>query len=361
MTTSQKVDEETVDLSTEEVQHRALNTGRRLFEVYRRHFDDVRIKRRQVRKSDGDDASTTSSAAAFPKRIFVQDLQSEDSDVWRIRNVLKSRGEDQCVIVLSSEVDDDVGLRRELAKYEPFRRDDMFVAIPAWIHIIFEVLGIPKPDPPDYPTCLRSYLGGRRIWRSSLGRLKNCSDLDMSQLFIKPASHDKLFNGLIPTGVWLDILIEMYGPDVDVYCSELVDIVSEYAVYVVDAGVRAICHYACKQSSCMCKGMRGDDDGVDLDLSIVNRAVRAMAQCEDADIRLLRGYRADFAVIRTRSGETEDSTSSPYATCLVEVNDGYVAGAYPGVADKDFVDMQVARFEALQSTSTRISSRAPVP
>ena len=42
------------------------------------------------------------------------------------------------------------------------------------------------------------------------------------------------------------------GPELDVQCSEVVEMNSEYAVYVVDGAIRAVCHYMCKKSSCRC-------------------------------------------------------------------------------------------------------------
>ena len=113
-------------------------------------------------------------------------------------------------------------------------------------------------------------------------------------------------------------------------------------VYVVNAEIRAIVHYGCKESVCKCKGIVGEKDGVDPDLDVIENAVRRLASSEEGR-DLSCGYRADFAVIRVPSS---DDTPS-YVTCLIEVNDAYVAGMYSGVSEKDFVDMHVERFRSL--------------
>ena len=112
-------------------------------------------------------------------------------------------------------------------------------------------------------------------------------------------------------------------------------------VYVVNAEIRAIVHYGCKESVCKCKGIVGEKDGVDPDLDVIENAVRRLAASEEGR-DLSCGYRADFAVIRVPSS---DDTPT-YATCLIEVNDAYVAGMYAGVSEKDFVDMHVERFRS---------------
>ena len=92
--------------------------------------------------------------------------------------------------------------------------------------------------------------------------------------------------------------------------------------------------------------MRGDraaagEPALYLDMAVVNDAIKVMNESEEC--RTLTGYRADF-VLAKRDGEEE------YATTLCEINDGYVSGRYDDFPPKDFADMTISRFAALQTT-----------
>ena len=56
---------------------------------------------------------------------------------------------------------------------------------------------------------------------------KDLLEIVLSKIYMKPALHAKLFNGLIPSKDWLEILISRFGSSTSVYCSEFVDIVGE--------------------------------------------------------------------------------------------------------------------------------------
>eukprot|EP00928_Gymnodinium_smaydae_P062263 TRINITY_DN46169_c0_g1_i2.p1 TRINITY_DN46169_c0_g1~~TRINITY_DN46169_c0_g1_i2.p1 ORF type:complete len:168 (+),score=14.20 TRINITY_DN46169_c0_g1_i2:120-623(+) len=134
------------------------------------------------------------------------------------------------------------------------------------------------------------------------------------------------------------------GRDAPVHCSEVLDMNSEYAVYVVDGCVRQICHYMCKKSTCRCKNGEPASMGqpiIELDMSVVEAAVNALRESEET--KGLTGYRADFVLAKRKDG-------AAYETTLCEVNDGYVSGRYDEFSAKDFADMSVSRFASLQKT-----------
>ena len=112
-------------------------------------------------------------------------------------------------------------------------------------------------------------------------------------------------------------------------------------VYVVNAQIRAIVHYGCKESVCKCVGIAGEKDSVDPDLDVIENAIRRLASSDEGR-DLSSGYRADFAVVRVSSCDDNPS----YKTCLIEVNDAYVTGMYAGISVKDFVDMHIERFRS---------------
>ena len=240
---------------------------------------------------------------------------------------------------------------------------DVVVALPNWVDVALEVLGIAVPVPPDYPECL-AHLLQRKVWQSSLGDVEAALGAgEHTQLFIKPAEGAKAFSGTVvhgPADGMLAMLLDTSifpacGAALAVHCSEVKEMNSEYAVYVVDGKIRSICHYMCKTSTCRCEnGERAaaGDAVIQLDMGVVHEAVQLLADCDA--MRALTGYRADFALVRKETGA--DGTGGgvdagdSYVTALVEVNDGYVSGRYDSMLPSDFTDMIVSRFRSLQLT-----------
>lgn len=166
--------------------------------------------------------------------------------------------------------------------------------------------------------------GNQRLVRCSRFYSKTSS----CPLFIKPAETAKAFAAIIePRDQMLDMLINgisgvLVGlpPSTPVHCSEVVDMVAEYRVYVVNGAIRSICQY------------RGGD--VALDITVVNEAVKLLSVSSEG--RDLTGYGIDFAVMKKKQEK--------YVTCLVEVNDGYSLGRYEGISGKDYTDLLIARW-----------------
>lgn len=205
----------------------------------------------------------------------------------------------------------------------PLTDKDLVVGDFTWTRMALTQLGKPFPPPPDYPECLR-YLLHRKVWTSTLGEINaNIEAEPEKTIFIKPAEDTKAFSGLIVSVDWMGYLLDQFSPSLSVLCSELVEMISEYRVYVVDGSIRRICHY------------KGPTD-IPLDIAVVESAVQTLFGSEEG--KELTGCGMDFAVMKF--GEV-------FKTGLVEVNDGYSLGAYEGISGKDYTDMLIARWAKL--------------
>lgn len=78
----------------------------------------------------------------------------------------------------------------------PLNRNDLVVGDFDWTRMALKQLKIEMPNPPDYPECLQSLLK-RKVWKSNLGEVKKILATTTNNIFIKPASDIKAFNGLV--------------------------------------------------------------------------------------------------------------------------------------------------------------------
>lgn len=217
-----------------------------------------------------------------------------------------------------------------IAQPLPLQKSDLVVGDFDWTRRSLSQLKVAMPAPPDYPECLKELLH-RKVWRSTLGEVEEYlrSAPEGTKVFVKPAEDTKAFSGLVASvDEWLDYLLEMFPPTLQLWCSELVEMVSEYRVYCVNGQVRAVCHY------------KGPTEHV-LDLDVVNSAVRTLFESDEG--KALAGCGLDFVLLRKAEGE-------PLVTALVEVNDGYSLGAYEGLSSKDYTDMCIARWSSLMQS-----------
>eukprot|EP00756_Hemistasia_phaeocysticola_P020880 Hpha_TRINITY_DN15743_c1_g9::TRINITY_DN15743_c1_g9_i1::g.40100::m.40100 len=258
----------------------------------------------------------------FPKRAFIQQFEGKYVDT---ASILAARGVE--VIPLSSE---------EMIRTPPkLERSDLVVGDFDWTNLALKQLGVKKPIPPDYPSCLSDLLH-RKIWQSTLGAIAaEVKATPGFQVFIKPAEDTKVFSAIIePKDQMIDTLISGIPGCIDalpestpVHCAELVTMVSEYRVYVVNGEIREVCRY------------KGPDDDK-LDLEVVRGAVKSLTESEEYSH--LKGYGVDFAVI-------QKTPEAPPITALIEVNDGYSLGKYAPLSGQDYTDLLVARWGTLVS------------
>ncbi len=169
----------------------------------------------------------------------------------------------------------------------------------------------------SYPASLRPYLK-RDVWGSSIKKmLLESNQQDFTGIFIKPSSKAKLFTGyVIHSNKDLYKLTQLSG-STQVYCSHVVEWISEYRIYVNKGQIVGIKNY-------------DGDEEVKLDLKVVENAIRDFEQSDERT----DGYGIDFGVLK--NGDT----------AMVEWNDGYALGSYN--LDKElYTDLILSRWNEI--------------
>ncbi len=101
-----------------------------------------------------------------------------------------------------------------------------------------DLLGVSRPEAIDYPIELVPFYG-REIWEDTLGKIRK-DDLD--GIFIKP-KEQKLFPGHIRGSVGNLMQTASYEDDVRLWCSEVVNFISEYRVFLSSGKIVGCKHY----------------------------------------------------------------------------------------------------------------------
>lgn len=176
----------------------------------------------------------------------------------------------------------------------------------------------------DYPNCLQSFLH-RHVWQSTLGQMTHRIVEGSEPVFMKPSERRKIFTGRVfETGDDLYSLGSISRHE-SVWCSEPVEWLSEFRVYICRDNILSVDCY-------------GGDNSITPDLEIVSDAVQNFRKSGTAP----RGYALDFGVLST--GET----------ALVEANDAFSLGAYK-ISASDYTDLLFERWQEL------LSGHAPPP
>lgn len=176
-------------------------------------------------------------------------------------------------------------------------------------------LDCPTPFLPAVPDSVAEF-AERSTWKATMSDVRNrFSDANAEPLFFKPLPHDtKLFNGTVARR-FRDLIATAHLPaELPVLCSQVVDFVSEYRVFLLNREAIGCRHY------------KGDFRRYP-DFRIVDAAVEKFTDCPMA-------CAMDFGV--TREGRT----------LLVEVNDGYSLGCY-GLNEVRYAKMIEARWREL--------------
>lgn len=172
--------------------------------------------------------------------------------------------------------------------------------------------GITAPEV-DYPAEIQKYLG-RKIWSSKINTIN--SNPDLWPVFVKPVE-DKKFTGVVVRSPKDLIGCGTYGENTEVLCSEVVNFVAEWRVFVRYNQILDIRKY---------KG----DWHIHYDSTVIENCVKEY-------ITAPNGYAIDFGV-------TDDDR-----TLLIEVNDGYALGCY-GLFYIDYAKLLSARWAELTGT-----------
>ncbi len=189
------------------------------------------------------------------------------------------------------------------------KKDDVVVGGIGACRYAMNRLGVEAPSI-NYPKSLERYLG-RSLWRSTIDRVNN--DVESWPVFVKPVQ-DKRFTGVLVKSTADLVGCSTSGEDAEVICSEPIDFLAEWRVFVRYGEILDVRPY------------KGDWRKV-FNPEIIEQAV---GDYVDATV----GYGIDFGV------------TSDGRTLLVEVNDGYALGSY-GLQQNLYVQLLSARWSEI--------------
>ena len=211
-------------------------------------------------------------------------------------------------------------IKRLMRNQLPLDAETLVVGDHAVISLAMKRLGLDGMSD-CYPKSLEKYLG-RRVWSTTIrGLISESRFKNMTDIFVKPKTKAKLFTGFVLNSnreLWR---LDGFSGQTELYCSALVDWVSEWRVFVNGGQIVGVRNY-------------GGDEGILLDMGVVEAAV---GDLEASDQRTA-GYGIDFGVLE--SGETT----------LVEWNDGFALGSY-GLEKEVYADLLIARWEEILEQS----------
>jgi hypothetical protein len=157
----------------------------------------------------------------------------------------------------------------------------------------------------------------RRVWATTLAEARRST----APVFVKPSARTKRFTGLV-LGGGDDWRIAGTPGREPVWCSDVVEWISEWRCYVIGSRLRYVAY---------CDGTRD----AALDETVVLDAIARLAE----DPNHPTAYAIDFGVLST--GET----------ALIEMNDGFSIGAYDNVSPQIYLEMIEARWVQLVATA----------
>ena len=173
---------------------------------------------------------------------------------------------------------------------------------------------IPRVDGLPPPGLLPFY--GRNIWTTTMGEIRKAWD-DEKHFFIKPLNVHKAFTGHVTSSSVHNLIQTASMPnDFEVLCSDVVDFVVEYRLFV---------HHGLIID---CRRYRGDFTQL-IDFRVAEECVKSYANSPVA-------YSLDLGI--TSEGKT----------LVVEVNDAFSLGGY-GTASIPYAEMVIDRWEEMVS------------
>ena len=190
-------------------------------------------------------------------------------------------------------------------------KDAIFVGGVGNVRKRLKNLGIEKIDEIEYPSELRKYLN-RKVWTSTL---KQVIANEQYGIFIKP-KQTKLFQGKL-IQEFKDFIDLNYQDEIQIWCSEIINIVTEWRCFVRYGEILDVRYYKGKWDS-------------RLDIEVVNQAINEYKSQP-------KSYCLDFGV---------DANGKHY---LIEVNDGHSLGTY-GMGAISYAKFLSARWSELTET-----------
>jgi hypothetical protein len=174
-------------------------------------------------------------------------------------------------------------------------------------------LNLQAPATNDYPKALKPYFH-RLLWESTVGNLVEGVYSGNPPIFAKPKDRKKRFTGRVFG--YPDDLSFLKGASkaTQILCSEVVEWLSEYRVFINRGEIVGVTHYAGNPS-------------ITIDQGIVVDAVRILERSRQTTA----AYAIDFGVISTGQ------------TAIVEWNDGFSLGSY-GLDKTVYTNLLIARW-----------------
>lgn len=190
---------------------------------------------------------------------------------------------------------------------------------------VFKRLGINWIND-SYPESVRKYLN-RNVWESSIRKLLLKSHgNDVVNVFVKPKSKAKLFTGFIINSSTDLCRLEGFAKDTDLYCSSVVNWISEYRVFVIKSKIVGVKNY-------------DGDESLKLDMEVVKNAINDLEKSNQRT----DAYGIDFGIL-------DDGT-----TALIEWNDGFALGSY-GLEKEIYTELILTRWNEILKNNTHNSS-----
>ena len=196
-------------------------------------------------------------------------------------------------------------------KVSETEKEAIFVGGVGNVRTRLEALGIEKPAEIEYPGELQKFLN-RKVWTSTLNQVVANKQYG---IFIKP-TQTKLFQGKL-VNEFKDFIGLNYQDEVQIWCSEIINVVTEWRCFVRYGELLDVRYYKGKWDS-------------RLNLEIVKQAIQEYT-------RQPRSYGLDFGV---------DARGKHY---LIEVNDGHSLGTY-GMGAISYAKFLSARWSELTDT-----------
>ncbi|WP_196893958.1 ATP-grasp domain-containing protein [Aureivirga marina] len=169
----------------------------------------------------------------------------------------------------------------------------------------------------SYPKSLQKYLK-RNVWESSLESLfQESLQSNIHSIFIKPKVKTKLFTGFVINSNSDLFSLEKLSKKTKIYCSEKVNWLSEFRVFVINSKIVGIKNYA------------GNPE-----ININLKEVETVIQNFENSTEKTAAYGIDFGVLD--NGET----------AFIEWNDGFALGSY-NLDDELYTNLLIARWNEI--------------
>lgn len=168
----------------------------------------------------------------------------------------------------------------------------------------------------EYPDelCTNDFLG-RRLWKDKLGNV--IFNKEKMNIFIKPVSGGKLFTGTVVRDIKDFRECAGLPMDTEIWCSEILDIISEYRCFIRYGEIIDIKNYKGNPFICPSK-------------ELLENMIKEYTNAP-------KSYTIDIGVTKTG------------ITVLIEVNEGYSVGCY-GLNSMQYAKFLITRWAELTKT-----------